>query len=64
MLRTNPREHPEPELEIVLGVKTLAGSNPASSANYQDKIGHNDRLATGTVLVWVSIDAPIEGFGP
>jgi hypothetical protein len=33
-------------LEIVLGVKTLAGSNPASSATYQHNTGHHDRPVT------------------
>ena len=38
-------------LEIVLGVTTLAGSNPASSANYQGKPQHHDHSVTGSWVV-------------
>ena len=40
-------------LEIVLGVKTLAGSNPASSAVYQQKRGRHDRVVIGARRVTV-----------
>jgi hypothetical protein len=63
MLATNLREHQEPELEIVLGVKTLAGSNPASSAGYQHKWCVPQALAAGvSVLARSSPERPVNGW--
>jgi hypothetical protein len=47
-------------LEIVLGVKTLAGSNPASSASYQHKAGRCDHAVTAFLRLGDAIVARIE----